>query len=554
MSIKRRFLFSCLVTGLAMLSLQAIANNIDANNARNVASNFLKQQAATMKSFNSVSQADLKLVYAEKSSVVANAKTYYAFNINGGGFVIISGEDRANPVLGYSDHGSLDFNNLPDNFKALMGSYKEEIEYLQAHPELNVTPKLRASNDGGVAPLIKAIWGQEMPYYLQCPMYQGEYCVVGCIATAMTQVMYFWKYPTTSPSLNSYYCSEIGQTIPSLPETTFNYNLMLTSYCHWDWDQSALIQDSYTDEQAQAVAKLARYCGQAVRMEYSPEGSGAYTSSQLSAMKKFGFNSNAKDVTRSSWWSNNYTDVQWENMIKAELDARRPILYSANDYSAGGHAFVCDGYDNTGMFHFNFGWYGTCDGWYTSTALNMTHRDGEALHFNYDHEMLTGVVPPTYCIIEADAINVPTDLLVLGEEMSIEATNVNIFTTNNMVSFIFSIVDNSNKRIVTSNPVNVTTSDFTQGSPVNKTIMLPTSLEQGTYSLKFYYYINNARVPTPIDCEEAQLNIIGHLAKYNAAFSIDDVTMCIDYMLKGSHSDISIDDLTALIDMLLAGE
>ena len=554
MSIKRNFLFSCLVTGLALLSLQATANNIDADIARNAANNFLKQQAATTKSFKSVSQADLKLAYAEKSSVVANAKAYYAFNINGGGFVIIAGEDRANQVLGYSDHGSIDFNNLPENFKALMNSYKEEIEYLQAHPSLNVTPKLRASNGTGVAPMIKAIWGQEMPYYLQCPMYQGEYCVVGCVATAMTQVMYYWKYPTSSPVLNSYYCSEIGQTIPSLPETTFNYNLMLTSYCHWDWEQSALIQDTYTDEQAQAVAKLARYCGQAVHMSYSPEGSGAYTSSQLTAMKKFGYSSSAKDVTRSSWWSDNYTTEQWENMIKAELDARCPILYSANDYAAGGHAFVCDGYDNTGMFHFNFGWYGTCDGWYTSTALNMTHRDGDVLHFNYDHEMLTGVVPPTYCIITTDGINAEGDLFVLGEGMPVEANNVEITTSNAALNFLFSINNASGKMVASSPAINITTANYTQGNTLGNIITLPATMEQGTYNIRFNYYVSNPRILTKIDCEEVQLHVIGNLAKYNAPFSISDVTLCIDYLLEGTRPRLTIDDVTMLIDALLSSD
>lgn len=543
---------SCLVAGFAMLALQSSANNIDASVARNVANTFLKQQTSSNKMFRSASLSDIKLVHAEKSNTVANANAYYAFNIDGGGWVIVAGEDRANQVLGYSDQGSLNFSNLPDNFKALMNSYKEEIEYLQAHPELDVKPKLNSSSDIVVKPLITAIWGQETPYNNQCPTYQGERCVVGCVATAMTQVMYYWKYPTTSPALNSYYCYEIGQTIPSLPETTFEYSKMLTSYCHWDWDQSALIQDTYTDEQAEAVAKLARYCGQAVRMSYHPDGSGAYTSDQLSGMKKFGYSSSAQDVSRSSWWNNNYTNEQWEAMIREELDARRPILYSASDVNgAGGHAFVCDGYDSNNMFHFNFGWYGTCDGWYKSTALNMTHRDGEALKFNTGHEMLTGVEPPTYCIIETDGINAPSDLLVLGEEMPVEALNLNIFTTNTMLNFIFSINNTTGRLMASSNAVNVTTADYTQGSTLSNTIVLPTTLEPGTYNLKFSYYISSPRVLTAINCDCGQLNVIGHCAKYNAPFTIEDITHAIDYLLDGTHPGLTINDVTSLIDALL---
>ena len=546
----KKFLSSCLLATIAMVSLQASADNIDQVSARAVANSFLKQQTA-VQSFRATALAALNLAHAEASSAVANANAYYAFNINGGGFIIIAGEDRANQVLGYSDHGHLDFNNLPDNFKALMGSYKEEIEFLQAHPDLKITPDNRASGEVVVKPLIKAIWGQEMPYYLQCPIYQNEYCVVGCVATAMTQVMYYWKFPDSSPALNSYYCYDIGQTVPALPETNFEYNKMLTSYCHWDYDLAQLIQDTYTEEQAQAVAKIARYCGQSVSMGYSPEGSGAYTSQQLSAMKKFGFSNSAQDITRSSWWYDNYTDAEWEALIKAELDAQRPILYSANDYSAGGHAFVCDGYDDNRMFHFNFGWYGTCDGWYKSTALNMTHRDGEELHFNYDHEMLTGVEPPTYCVIMADGVGAPEDLFVLGDQATVEALNVHIHTTSSSVKLIFNIT-NGNDEILGNGTVDITTDGFVQNSNQSALLTLPTTLQPGSYSIKLFYKPDAAaRSGKKVDCESATLNVVGHLAKFNAPFTINDVTATIDRLLSGDNANLSINDVTTLIDYLL---
>lgn len=122
-------------------------------------------------------------------------------------------------------------------------------------------------------------------------------------------------------------------------------------------------------------------------MNYDPEGSGAYTSDQLAAMKSFGYRSTAQHVYRGN------SIEQWEAKMRTELDAGRPILYSADEASSG-HAFICDGYNSDGMFHFNLGWYGTCDGWYVSTALNMTHRSGEYLEFNSGHEMLIGIQPP----------------------------------------------------------------------------------------------------------------------------------------------------------------
>ena len=539
---------------LTLLGMQINATNVNFNTARSVANNYLKlHAAATPGSFKAPAVTDLKLAHAEASSVISGANAYYAFNIDGGGFIIVAGEDRANQILGYSDQGRLDYNNLPDNFKALMRGYKEEIDYLQAHPELNVTPAVRANRGTGVAPLTRTTWGQGMPYYLQCPIYNGEYCVVGCVATAMAQLMYYWGYPTSCEGVNAYYCYDIGQTVSALPSTTFDYSKMLLSYSHWDWDLGELIQDTYTDAQAQEVAKLSRYCGQAVDMGYSPEGSGAYVFSQLSAMQDFGYSENAQDVTRDSWFWENYTTEEWEAMIRNELDKLQPILYSANDPEAGGHAFICDGYNNEGLFHFNFGWYGTCDGWYVSTALNMIHRDGDELHFNSNHEMLLGVVPPTYCVINTDGFDVTNELLVLGEEPTINATNVNIFTTNNNINLLFSLNDESGKRKATSSAVNVVYADFEQGSAITNTITLPASLNNGNYTLQFHYYVTYPRTSTRIYCESKTLKVVGHLAKYGAPFTIDDVTTTIDYLLQGTYSQLTIEDVTDLIDVLLTG-
>lgn len=393
-------LFKNLVAvSVVAISSQAWAGNVNVADARRVATNFIQQQArkGTFKAASGVNTADLTLAHAEASQVVAQANDYYAFNVKGGGWIIIAGEDRATPVLGYSGRGNLDFNRLPCTFEALLDSYKREIEFLQTYTGDDLMPAPTLASDKTIQPLITSTWGQEMPYYLQCPVYQGEYCVVGCVATAMAQVMKYWQYPESCNSISRYYCYDIGSYVSALPETTFDYSLMLDSYCHWDWDNSELVQDVYNDAQAQEVAKLSRYCGQAVQMGYSPEGSGAYTRDQRNAMvNNFGYRSTAQYVQKSSsgWGSSNYTTAQWEAKMKTELDAGRPILYSASDPSAGGHAFICDGYNNEGKFHFNFGWYGTCDGWYVSTALNMTHRDGDELHFNSGHQMVIGVQPP----------------------------------------------------------------------------------------------------------------------------------------------------------------
>ena len=547
-----------LLTALTATALNVNAAVVSSSDARQVASNYLKHHATSASGmFNSPANADLRLAHAEKASALSDVYDYYAFNIAGGGFIIVSGEDRATPVLGYSDKGSIDFNNLPAPLQDLLDGYKAEIEFLRSYNGDDLVPKSVSFNSNGtVGPLISSTWGQEMPYYLQCPVYQGEYCVVGCVATAMAQVMNYWQYPTSFSSISRYYCYDIGGYVAALPATTVDYSLMLDSYCHWDYDNSELVQDSYTDAQAQEVAKLGRYCGQAVQMGYSPEGSGAYTSNQLSAMKNFGY-SNATLYSKSSGWgswgSSNYTTEQWEAMLKTELDAGRPMLYSANDPSAGGHAFICDGYNSDGLFHFNLGWYGTCDGWYATTALNMVHRDGDELKFSSGHEIITNLQPPTYCRIGVDALDANNDLLIVGEDMlSAQALNVTFRTTYNYINLMFSLTDDQGNRVANGNAVNLSPSTFEQGSNVTATVNLPSTLEPGTYNLSLNYYYSNANQLNAIDSEASgQLLVVGHLAKYNAPFGIADVTAVIDEILLGESSILGIADVTELIDYIL---
>lgn len=386
----KKLMSSLLLASLTMVSLQASAGNVSLTQARNAANRFIKQRATSQ--INAPTMSDLKLAHAESSKAIKGANDYYAFNVQGGGFIIIAGEDRAPEVLGYSDKGHLDFNKLPYGLQGLLNGYKNEMEFLLTYAEDDLVPALQQAGARGVDPLIQTTWGQEEPYDWQCPMKNGELCVVGCVATAMAQVMYYWKYPEGSNAISGYtsgwWWDDNSFTVEALPATTFDYTKMLLSYCHWDYNTSTLVQDTYTDAQAQEVAKLGRYCGQAVEMDYDPDGSGASTWNQLDAMLNFGFRNTAQLVQRSG------SSSQWEARIKTELDAGRPILYSASDPSAGGHAFICDGYNSNNYFHFNYGWYGTCDGWYLSTALNMYHRDGDYLQFNSGHQMIIGIQPP----------------------------------------------------------------------------------------------------------------------------------------------------------------
>lgn len=390
------YLKSLLLVVFALVAANMTAANVDAGAAQAKAIRFLNSQPATR---FMASTANLHLTHAEKSSVGADMNDYFVFNFDNGGYVIVSGDDRAEEILGYGS-GYFDMKNLPSNVAWWMKHYKEQMEYLLANPKLEVetTSKFMSTmlTATTVPMLMTSTWDQEAPYYNQCPKYNGSYCMTGCVATAMAQVMYYWKYPATLPALDAYTTAETPRfNVPALPGITLDWDNMLDDYS----------SVSYNTTQANAVAWLMRYCGQAVEMMYSPDGSGAYTEDECAAMIKFGYSSDATVKYRDD-----YSATDWNAMMQAELEARRPILYGGNDYSAGGHAFVVDGYNaSTSKYHVNFGWSGYDDNYYALDAFK-----GSGYTFKYYQDMIIGVYPEnqstleTYAPVMAEASNVGT--------------------------------------------------------------------------------------------------------------------------------------------------
>jgi len=392
--------FKALMLALMTLSVATMsAANVDAQAAQARALRFMNSQSGTR---FMASTANLKLTHTEVSSINSHAADFYVFNYDNGGFVIVAGDDRAEEILAYGDH-YFDVNNLPCNVAWWLGQYKEQMEYLIANPKLSVdTPtklmsgKLTATT---VNKLLTCTWDQEAPYYNQCPTYSGSRCLTGCVATAMAQVMYYWKYPASLPALSSYRTYTNNISVSALSGTTLDWANMLDSY--------GSSSSSYTTAQGNAVATLMRYCGQAVQMDYDPDGSGAYTDDQRNAMVTFGYNAGATVVERNS-----YSAANWNALMQAELEAHRPILYGGSGRSNGGdgHAFVVDGYNaSTNKYHVNFGWSGYDDDYYALDAFS-----GGGSTFKYYQDAIIGVYPDgqsavvTYAPVMSDASSVGT--------------------------------------------------------------------------------------------------------------------------------------------------
>lgn len=392
---------------LAMTAINMMAGNIDVNEARAAAGKFLQQNKTA--TFRANSYSAISLAHAEASKVEGNA--YYVFNIDGGGWIIIAGDDRAKEVLAYGNQGSINMNDMPGGMKGFLSRYKEQIEAAQAY-DGEVVPVQTYKRSTVVQPLLKTDWGQSEPMNRYCPMNGTKRTSVGCGPLAMAQIMYYWKYPEGSAAMGGYNAYPGVGSIPALEATTFDYDLMLDTYVATDPETGELVLGSYTNEQAYAVAKLCRYCGQACKARYGNAdvtGTGTYTYDQLAAFKFFGFNSEAQLIGKDpSYYCANfgtvYTDEEWASLICTELEARRPIPY--HDVYEG-HAWILDGVDADGKFHMNWGFDGRFNGWFELNSLIIVpYGNEEVWNFssgnNGGNEMIIGMYPYDGYVIPGD--------------------------------------------------------------------------------------------------------------------------------------------------------
>ena len=387
-----------LCVAVLFAAIQLSASPVDMRTAQAKAQKFVQEKAydGTLRAPIS---GQMKLAHAEMNSKMLDRAVYYIFN-SSNGYVIVSGDDRAEEILGYGD-APLNINNIPCNMKAWLSNYKEQIEYLQAHEGLQVeTPSMMApARIASVAPLLTALWDQEAPYWNQC-IINGNQCLTGCPATSAAMVFYYWKYPDfETPEVPGYRC-ELSTSywggasyvnVAALPPVTFDWDNMKDSY-----------SGNYTTAQGTAVATLMRYIGQAERMAYGTSaagGSGVDADSVsliADAFKFFGYDEETVQVVKKtsaySGGTTLYTDAEWAELIQTELAEDRPIVFCAiaGGMFGGGHAFNVDGYDaTTNKYHINFGWSGSSNNYYALNAFN-----GSGSTFNQYQQMVIGVQPP----------------------------------------------------------------------------------------------------------------------------------------------------------------
>lgn len=368
-------LISTLLIGF-MQSLYAAT--IDETVARQTAAKFLNTQR---------NMRERTITAEQMSRVNLNYTHLYAYNLQGGGFVIVSDDDRTMPVLAYSLTGELNPADLPEAMAYQLQIMDSQLEAINNGAE--VLPFANHRNEHDVAPLITSTWSQTtsggLAYNALCPVDTllgnfGGHPSAGCVALALAQVMRYWQWPVHGKGSNCYSYDDAY--------SCWRYGTLCADFesTYYDWQNMPnKVYDTSSIEKRLAVATLIYHCGVAMNMQYNIDCQGSSGSNAnhqcYAALRHFGYSSDALVESRS-----NFSDAVWISKLKMELDMNRPVLYVGQSLSnpdegtyGAGHAFILDGYDENDMFHVNWGWGGSCDSYFAINALTPVY------YYNFSH-------------------------------------------------------------------------------------------------------------------------------------------------------------------------
>ena len=311
----------------------------------------------------------------------------YIFNADGGGFVIVAGDDAYGDFIGYSDHGSFISDEVPPSLTDWLDCVSRRME--TARSDIPQKAPRRAAYHQAISPLIETQWSQGVKdsegnaYNLLSPVIDGRHCPSGCVAVAMAQVMNYHQWPQEACDAVPGYENSVGDiTLEALPQMDFAWGDMLSTY-----------DGSESEEQRMAVANLIRYCGQAAKTMYFTDKAEAYAEGASSALTTiFGYAHTIRHLKRD-----NTNAEEWEQAIYKELASSRPVIYFGSSDN-GSHAFICDGYNDAGFYHINWGWGGHYDGYFNLSILVPEEpiEDNPGKDYSYHQHALTGITANSF--------------------------------------------------------------------------------------------------------------------------------------------------------------
>lgn len=385
---------------LLVCCISMIAQKRSESEAIQIAQEFFGKQGKTPQ----LSVVPTQKVNAQVRKKVASARrapaksaSFYVVNDDANNrFVIISADERMYQILGYSDNGTFDSENAPEGLMELMAGYDIEYDYITNIPQTSLVLSSRNEVVNPILPLIKSKWGQGSPFNLQCPLSSNEgKSASGCVATAMAQILNYYGQPSQGQGGLEKYTTNSTKTWQSInfDTLTIDWTKIKDTYFYYYDNGNIQRAPERTDEENNEVAKLMHACGVSVFMDYNT-GSNAFSSDiPYALIKHFGYNPNIVCVRREC-----YSNKEWNDMIMEELNAQRPVMYSGQDGEYGGHEFIIDGINDDGLYHFNFGWYGDDDGYFSIDAI-----DPDKYKFHLDHDMVIRATPN---IVEGEKDNI----------------------------------------------------------------------------------------------------------------------------------------------------
>ena len=441
-----------------------------------------------------VAQSTVSLEYIQATK--ANDNAVYVFNHTDGGFVLVSAIDNSREVLGYNDNGRFDKNNIPKNMQFWLQMYADELASVDKTATRSVSAKAATSTYTAVSPILDCTWGQSWPYNEMCPTIGSDHAVTGCVATAISQIMYAHKHPAKGTGSHSY-TSETNNITSSVNfgSTTYDWNNMLPYY---DWDY----QENYTDAEVSAVATLLYHVGVSSNMDYGVDGSGAYSGEALYNMTEYfdydkAINPMSKDVMPEA-------DIL--TAISNDLQLGRPVYISGSTVNNEGHAFVCDGIRQDGYLHINWGWDGYSDGYFALSALNP---EDQGTGGSSDDSAFTQLVV-VYSNIKPDEGGAAVSYITCdsytrtsGNTLTLGASNVNYRLTtlmnNGLVAADGSIyydIYNSSNQLQHSLPVMEIglAPNYYYTNALTLAETLPSSMANGEYQLEVCYHDANGNI------------------------------------------------------------
>ena len=431
---------------LLMLPAMLLAAPVDPNLAQQVAENFINAPETDANGVaHKAPRKPKRMARAPKQ--LTNDQQFYVFNSEDGeGFVIVSADDVARPILGYSKTGTLDIENLPANKKGWISMYNDEIKYAQSN-NLQSSDEARqawaevlenrfTAAEVVVAPLLTTTWDQQPYYNKYCPTitvfnwntlsYVSAKAPTGCAATALAQVMKYWNWPVQGKGAHVNNSKNAGDLYANFGAEKYDWNNMPDS-----------LNAQSTQQEVEAVATLMYHCGIAMEMQYGFSSSGINSLTQVeNAVKKyFRYSASTTTINRKD-----YSVSQWVAQLQNQLNLGRPMVYTGMSLDKkSGHAFVCDGYANNGYFHFNWGWSGDEDDYYSLSALTPGGDGTGAGEHNYTYyqSALVGMVP--------DSGSIATPNLQMNSNLSL---------SNNSITYKGSVVLTAKIKNVGNAPFN----------------------------------------------------------------------------------------------------